>query len=63
METLVIFGCDFCGKQVVAICPQKQLVELDDGTTVPIIRKPNKRLLEAPLLPEEQEYITANGRT
>lgn len=45
------------------ICLSKSLVELDYGTTVPIDWKPNERLLDAPILPEEQEDISAKGRT
>lgn len=33
-----ILGADFCDKYVEAIRPKKRHVELDDGTTVPIVR-------------------------
>ena len=36
--TQVLLGCDFCDKHVESIRPLKRVVELDDGTTVPIIR-------------------------
>lgn len=39
----VILECDFCLKHVEAIRPRKRVVELDDGTTVPIIRAPSSR--------------------
>lgn len=61
LATSVILGCDLCDKHLESICPRKRLVELDAGTTVPIIRKPNKGLLDAEPLPEEQEYILAKG--
>ena len=35
----VILGCDFCDRFVEAIFPRKRLIEMDDGTTVPITRR------------------------
>ena len=35
----VILGCDFCDKHVESILPRQRLVELEDGTTIPIVRK------------------------
>ena len=52
----VVLGCDFCDRFVEAILPRKKLVELDDGTTVPITRKPAKRHPESPPLPADQQY-------
>ena len=37
-----ILGADFCDRYVEAIRPRKKLVELDDGTTVPIVRNPSR---------------------
>lgn len=55
LETSVILGCDLGDKDAKAIRPLNPLVELDDGTTVPIVRQPNKRLFDAPPFREEQE--------
>ena len=38
LATDFILGCDFCDKHVEAIKPRKRLVELDDGTTIPLVR-------------------------
>ena len=58
----VILGCDFCDRFIEAIYPRKRLVELDDGSTVPIVRRPLKRDSTAPPLPAAQEYTPAKGR-
>ena len=58
----VILGCDFCDTHVEAIRPRRRVVELDDGTTVPIVRRPQKRSAKAPPLPEEQQYVPPPGR-
>lgn len=58
----VILGCDFCDKHVEAIRPRKRLVELDDGTTIPIVRRPDRRPQGSIPLPEEQEYVPASRR-
>lgn len=36
-------GCDFCDRVVEAIYPRKKTIQLDDGSTVPILRRPLKR--------------------
>ena len=36
----VILGCQFCDQHVEAIRPRKRIVEMDDGSTVPIVRNP-----------------------
>ena len=38
LATDFILGCDFCDRHVEAIRPRKRLIELDDGTTIPIVR-------------------------
>ncbi len=38
LATPVILGCDFCDEHIEAIKPRRRVVELVDGTTVPIIR-------------------------
>ena len=62
LGTDVIIGCDYCDKHIEAIRPRKRVVEMDDGTTVPIIRKPSGRSIDSVPLPEEQEWIPAKGR-
>ena len=52
----VILGCNFCDKHVEAILPRQRLVELEDGTTIPIVRKPLGRVRKAPPLPVAQEW-------
>ena len=42
LATDFILGCDFCDKHVEAIRPRKRLIELDDGTTIPIVRGSKK---------------------
>ena len=58
----VIIGCDFCDKHIEAIRPRKRLVELDDGTTVPIVRLPSKRATGSIPLPDEQQYVPPDRR-
>ena len=58
----VILGCDFCDRFVEAIKPRKKLVELEDGTTVPIVRRPLARSSRAVPLPHSQEYVKSPGR-
>ena len=58
----VILGCDFNDKFVEAIYPRRKMVELDDGTKVPIVRKPAIRRADAPPLSSEQEYDNNSGR-
>ncbi len=62
LATSIILGCDFCDKNIDAIRPRKRYVELDDGTTVPIVRKPSSRSQFAPPLPEDQVYVPPKGR-
>ena len=59
----VIVGCDFCDLFVEAIYSRKETIELDDGSTLPIVRRPLKRSPKAPPLPDSQEYVGADGRT
>lgn len=58
----VILGCDFNDRHVEAILPRERLVRLDDGTTVPIVRKPAARPPDAPPLPAQQQYVPLRGR-
>ena len=62
LATDVILGCNYCDHHVEAIRPRKRLIEMVDGSTVPIIRKPSKRAKDAVPLPEEQEYIPLKER-
>ena len=63
LGTHVILGCDFCDKHIEAICPRKRLIELDDGTTVPILKRPEGRTKQSVPLPAEQKYIPPKGRS
>ena len=58
----LILGADYCDRFVEAIRPRKRLVELDDGTEIPIVRRPSKRHEASPPLPTEQEFIPRDGR-
>ena len=58
----VILGADFCDRYVEAIRPRKRVVELDDGSTVPIVRRPAKRPSNGPPLPSQQEYEPLKGK-
>lgn len=40
LATNILLGCDFCNRHIEAIKPTQRIVELDDGTTVLIIRIP-----------------------
>ena len=57
LGTDVILGCDYCDKHVESIRPRKRLVELDDGSTVPILKRPEGRATNAVPLPAKQEYV------
>ncbi|CAN8069585.1 unnamed protein product [Agarophyton chilense] len=57
----VVLGCDYCDKFVEAIRRRRKLVELDDGSMVPIVRKPMRRCPEAPPLPLSMEYGKSRG--
>ena len=58
----VIISCDFCDEHIEAIRPRKCIVELEDGTAVPIVRRPDKRPAGSIPLPDEQVYISACRR-
>ena len=53
LATDLILGCDYCDRHVEEILPRKRLIKLDDGTTVPIVRKASARPPNAPRLPPE----------
>ena len=59
----VILGCEFNNRFVEAIYPRRKLVELNDGTKVPIVRKPARQAVDHPPLPSEQEYSPDVGHT
>ena len=58
----VILGCDFCDRYVEAIRPRRRLVEMDDGSTVPIIRSPSSRDKDAVPLPPSQKTPRRSDR-
>lgn len=42
LAAAAIIGCYFCDKHIEEIRPQQRTVELDDGTTVTIVRKTDR---------------------
>ena len=62
LAAAVILGCDFMDRFVEAIYPRRKTIEMDDGTTVPIVRRPLKRPPQSPPLPTAQEYGLAKAR-
>ncbi len=62
LATTVILGCDFCDRYIESIRPRRRLIQLDDGSTVPIVRKPDKRADNSVPLPEDQEFTPRKGR-
>lgn len=58
-----LLGFDFCDKHVEAIRPRKRIVELDKGTTVPIVWSPRTRSPSDAPLPQEQEFMHTKSRT
>ena len=62
LATTMILGADFCDRYVEAIRPRKKQVELDDGTIVPIVRKPAKRSKDQVKLRTTAEYNDKEGR-
>lgn len=57
----VILVADFCDRFVEDIRPSKKLLELVDGSTAPIVRRPMKRAPFLPPLPSEQRYDRTQG--
>lgn len=62
LAAAMILGCDFNDRYVEAILPKRKVIELDDGSTVPIVRKPPTRPPCAPPLPHAQKYTPEQGR-
>ena len=58
----VILGCDYCDRHIEAIRPRSKEIELDDGTTVPIVRAPTKRSRDSVPLPKAFEFPTQTER-
>lgn len=59
----VALGWGFFEHAVESILPPERCIELNDGTTVPIVRRPWRRPPNAAPLPPEQEYAKSRGRT
>lgn len=59
----VILGCDYYDKHAEAIRPRQVIVELDDRTTAPILRRQLRRLVGTILLPEQKECIPSKRRS
>ena len=55
LATDVILGCEYCDDHVEAIRPRKREVVLDDGTVIPIVRRPSTRAKDAVPLPAGKE--------
>ncbi|CAN8068861.1 unnamed protein product [Agarophyton chilense] len=56
----LILGCDFCDRFVEAVVPRLKRVELDDGSSVPIVSRPPKRASKKHVpLPAAQEFPAA----
>lgn len=53
LATPVIVGWDFCDIHVEAIKPRLTIVEIDGGSTVPMIRQPSKPNTTIPLREEQ----------
>ena len=53
LATAIILGCDYCDQHVECIKPQRRIIEMDDGSTTPIVRRASRSKVDA-LLPEEQ---------
>ena len=59
----VVLGCDFMDRFVEAIYPRRKTIELDDGSSVPITRRPLRRPPNSPPLLASQEYAKTGGRS
>ncbi|CAN8072774.1 unnamed protein product [Agarophyton chilense] len=57
----IVLGCDYCDRFVEAIRPRSRLITLDDGSTVPIVRRPLRKVPTAAPLPPSMEYELAHG--
>ena len=53
LATAVILGCDYCDQHVESIKPRRRIIEMDYGSTTPIVRRAWQSQVES-LLPEEQ---------
>ena len=62
LGTGVILGFDYLDKHVEAIRPRRRVVELADGTTIPIMKRILGRGKQPDLLPEEKEFVPMKGR-
>ncbi len=49
LATDLLLGCHFCDKYVESIQPRHQLVELHDGTIIPIVRRSRNRYPHCPV--------------
>ena len=61
LKLQIILDCDFCDRHVEAIKPRQRLIEIDDGTTVPILRTSTRNANAVP--PRlEQEFVPKKKR-
>ncbi len=57
LGTEVIIGCDYLDKHVEAIRPRQRRVEMDDGTTVPIVRCDARKQALNRDIPEDTPHL------
>ena len=62
LGTDVIVGYDYLDKHVEAIRPRKRLIELDDGTSVPILGRGTRSKKLQGTIPEEEQLPTKMPR-
>ena len=55
LATAIVLGCNYFDQHVECIKPRRRIIEMDDGSTTPIVRRASRSQVEA-LLPEEQVY-------
>ena len=52
LAKVIILGCDYCDQHLESIKPLRRIIEIDDGSTTPIVRYASRSQVEA-LLSEE----------
>lgn len=63
LVTNVLMGCDYYDRHVEEIKLRQWIVQLDDGTTVPIIRSPGERKRNAVILREAEQFSKGTKQT
>lgn len=62
LESEVIQGCNFCDARVETIQPRKQVIDLTDGTIIPILKGAPKHCKNMVLISEDQKYNAFKDR-